>query len=69
MKKNEFKPSNIENLDVTHFVPLKNLISHTWSFYKVFHIACCDKYVSSVFYLLYFINSSISRERLPHLPL
>ena len=29
-------------------MPLQNLISHTWSLYKMFDIAWCDKYDLSV---------------------
>ena len=63
-KKNESKQSNIENVGGTHFVSLLDLISHTWSFYKMFDIAWCDKYDLSVLGLLYFTNSLISREHL-----
>ena len=47
------------NLDGTHFVPTLNLISHTWSFYKMFDIAWCDKYDFSVMCLLCSISSLI----------
>ena len=55
-ERNKYKPSNIENLDDTHFLPL---LSHTWYFYKMFDITWCHKYDLSVLCLLYlcFINS------------
>ena len=66
-EKNEKKQLNIENLGGTHFVPLLNLIKHTWSFYKMFHIAWCDIFDFSALCLLFFVNSLISREHLPDL--
>ena len=56
--KNEQKPSNIQNLDSTHFAPFWNLISYTWSFYKMFGIVWYLKHDLSVLFLLelYIIN-------------
>ena len=53
-----------ENRDGTHFVLL-----HTWSFYKKFDVAWCDKYDLSVLCLLqlYIINSIILKKHLQHL--
>ena len=65
MKKNEWKPSNTENPDGTHFLPPLKFKSHAWYFFKMFDSAWCDKCDLSVL-CLYIVNSLVSGQNLLH---